>query len=110
MPLEDMIEECGTALTVKDVAEILKVSRRLIYQLVQIGEIPHFRVGEGGAVRAACPVLLAARENAAEGTGKGDRPGLPGERADGADRCLAHGRRVAEAAVGESTAAGGARG
>ena len=44
-----MIEECGTALTVKDVAEILKVSRRLIYQLVQIGEIPHFRVG--GAVR-----------------------------------------------------------
>lgn len=40
-----MIEECGTALTVKDVAEILKVSPRLIYQLVQNGEMPHFRVG-----------------------------------------------------------------
>jgi excisionase family DNA binding protein len=44
-----MLADRQTALTVKDVAEVLKVSRRLIYQLVQIGEIPHFRVG--GAVR-----------------------------------------------------------
>jgi excisionase family DNA binding protein len=46
VPLEDIIEDCGTALTVKDVADILKVSPRLIYQLVQIGEMPHFRVGK----------------------------------------------------------------
>ena len=46
MSLENIIEDCGTALTVKDVAEILKVSPRLIYQLVQVGEMPHFRVGK----------------------------------------------------------------
>jgi excisionase family DNA binding protein len=44
--LEDIIEGYGTALTVKDVAETLNVSPRLIYQLVQIGEIPHFKVGK----------------------------------------------------------------
>src|SRR5262249_50876685 len=43
--LEDMLAQRGTALTVKEVAEVLNVSERLIYQQVQIGEIPHFRIG-----------------------------------------------------------------
>jgi excisionase family DNA binding protein len=47
--LEDLIASRGSALTVEEVADLLSVSRRLIYQLVSIGEIPHFRVG--GAVR-----------------------------------------------------------
>lgn len=33
-------------MTVTDVAEIMNVSPRLIYQLVSIGDIPHFRVGK----------------------------------------------------------------
>jgi len=43
--LEDMLADKGAALTVKEVAEILRVSPRLIYQLVQKGDMPHFRVG-----------------------------------------------------------------
>jgi excisionase family DNA binding protein len=47
--LTDLIETRKTALTVLEVAEILSVSKRLVYQLVSIGEMPHFKVG--GAVR-----------------------------------------------------------
>jgi excisionase family DNA binding protein len=54
--LEEMLAQRGTALTVKDVAQVLNVSQRLIYQQVQIGEIPHFRVG--AAVRFE-PATLA---------------------------------------------------
>jgi excisionase family DNA binding protein len=45
VPLDDLIESQKSALTVTEVAEMLHVSRRLIYQLVTIGEIPHFKVG-----------------------------------------------------------------
>lgn len=39
-------------LTVKDVAERLKVSRSCIYQLVESGRIRHHRIGLGrGAIR-----------------------------------------------------------
>ena len=57
--LEDLIESRKTALTVVEVAEILSVSKRLVYQLVSIGEMPHFKVG--GAVRfepKALPIWL----------------------------------------------------
>jgi excisionase family DNA binding protein len=45
VPLDDLIENQKSALTVSEVAEMLHVSRRLIYQLVTIGEVPHFKVG-----------------------------------------------------------------
>ena len=39
-------------LSTSDVAKLLKVSRSLIYELVQKGNIPSYRVGNGrGAVR-----------------------------------------------------------
>ena len=49
MSLEELIESRKTALTAAEVAELLHVSGRLVYQLVSKGEIPHFRIG--GAVR-----------------------------------------------------------
>jgi excisionase family DNA binding protein len=45
MSLEDIIGSRKTALTVAEVAALLNVSGRLVYQLVAIGDIPHFRVG-----------------------------------------------------------------
>lgn len=45
MSLDDLIASRKTALTVEEVAELLSVSKRLVYQLVSIGQIPHFRVG-----------------------------------------------------------------
>jgi len=44
--LEDIIQSRKSALTVAEVAELLNVSGRLVYQLVAIGDIPHFRVGK----------------------------------------------------------------
>lgn len=38
-------------LTVEQVAEILKVDARTIYRRCEANEIPHFRVGETGAIR-----------------------------------------------------------
>jgi excisionase family DNA binding protein len=43
--LEDIIESRKTTLTAAEVAELLNVSKRLVYQLVSVGDIPHFRVG-----------------------------------------------------------------
>jgi excisionase family DNA binding protein len=43
--LEELIESRKSALKVSEVANILNVSQRLIYQLVAVGEIPHFKVG-----------------------------------------------------------------
>ncbi len=43
--LEELIESRKSALKVDEVARILNVSQRLIYQLVAVGEIPHFKVG-----------------------------------------------------------------
>jgi excisionase family DNA binding protein len=43
--LIDLIETRKTALTVLEVADILSVSKRLVYQLVSVGEMPHFKVG-----------------------------------------------------------------
>lgn len=43
--LQDMIGSRKSALTVAEVAEMLNVSKRLVYQLVSAGEIPHFKVG-----------------------------------------------------------------
>jgi len=45
MSLREIIESRKTALTVAEVAALLKVSGRLIYHLVSIGEIPHFKIG-----------------------------------------------------------------
>jgi len=42
MSLEDLVSNRKSALSVPEVAEILNVSRRLVYQLVSVGEIPHF--------------------------------------------------------------------
>jgi excisionase family DNA binding protein len=44
------------ALTVADVADLLQVSQRHVYKLVQTGEIPHFKIG--ASVRFD-PCLLA---------------------------------------------------
>jgi excisionase family DNA binding protein len=49
--LEELIESRKSALKVEEVAQILNVSQRLIYQLVAVGEIPHFKVGS--AVRSS---------------------------------------------------------
>jgi excisionase family DNA binding protein len=46
VPLDELIESRKSALKVEEVAAILNVSSRLIYQLVAIGEIPHFKVGK----------------------------------------------------------------
>jgi excisionase family DNA binding protein len=43
--LEELIESRKSALKVEEVAQILSVSQRLVYQLVAVGEIPHFKVG-----------------------------------------------------------------
>jgi len=45
MGLEEVVEGRKTAMTVAEVATMLSVSQRLVYQLVSIGEIPHFKVG-----------------------------------------------------------------
>lgn len=38
-------------LTVEEVASILKVDDRTVYRKCEDNEIPHFRVGETGAIR-----------------------------------------------------------
>lgn len=38
-------------LTVEEVAEILKLDPRTVYRKCEANDIPHFRVGETGAVR-----------------------------------------------------------
>jgi excisionase family DNA binding protein len=43
--LEELVLSRKSAMTVGEVALILNVSQRLVYQLVSAGEIPHFRVG-----------------------------------------------------------------
>jgi excisionase family DNA binding protein len=61
MGLDDAIAGRKTAMNVAEVAALLSVSERLVYQLVSIGEIPHFRVGS--AVRFdPAPLLKWLRE------------------------------------------------
>jgi excisionase family DNA binding protein len=45
MGLHDLVESRKTAMKVSEVAALLNVSQRLVYQLVEIGEVPYFRVG-----------------------------------------------------------------
>ncbi|MFZ1009507.1 MAG: helix-turn-helix domain-containing protein [Candidatus Sulfotelmatobacter sp.] len=45
MSLEELVLSRKSAMTVEEVALLLNVSERLVYQLVSAGEIPHFRVG-----------------------------------------------------------------
>jgi excisionase family DNA binding protein len=47
--LADALDLRATAMTVDEVAKLMNVSSRHIYQLVKDGKIPHFHVG--GAVR-----------------------------------------------------------
>jgi excisionase family DNA binding protein len=55
--LDELIVSRKSAMTVAQVAEILSVSERLIYQLVAAGEVPHFRIG--AAVRFEPKTLSA---------------------------------------------------
>ena len=57
MAFEELVASRKSAMTVAQVAEILSVSQRLIYQLVAAGEVPHFRVG--AAVRFEPKTLSA---------------------------------------------------
>jgi excisionase family DNA binding protein len=76
--LTDLIETRKTALTVLEVAEILSVSKRLVYQLVSIGEMPHFKVG--GAVRFEPQALaLWLRERMVESAKEKPPDGYRGE-------------------------------
>ncbi len=43
--LPQHLRSLGQALTVAEVAELLKVSERHVYHLVQSGVMPHFKVG-----------------------------------------------------------------
>jgi len=56
MRLSKTVRERKTAMTVADVAEILTVSQRQVYKLVEDGKLPSFRLG--GAIRFD-PHLLA---------------------------------------------------
>jgi excisionase family DNA binding protein len=57
------------AMTVEEVAGLLNVSPRHIYQLVQEHKIPHVRIGSSGTVRPQGRVRVGV-EN-----GRGERPG-----------------------------------
>jgi excisionase family DNA binding protein len=54
--LSNTVRERRTAMTVADVAEILTISQRQVYKLVEDGKLPSFRLG--GAIRFD-PHLLA---------------------------------------------------
>jgi excisionase family DNA binding protein len=54
---EELVASRKSAMTVAQVAEILSVSQRLIYQLVAAGEVPHIRIG--AAVRFEPKTLSA---------------------------------------------------
>jgi excisionase family DNA binding protein len=66
--LEELIESRKSALKVEEVAQILNVSQRLIYQLVAVGEIPHFKVGS--AVRFEPKALSKWLHEKLEASGK----------------------------------------
>jgi excisionase family DNA binding protein len=54
--LSNTVRERRTAMTVADVAEILSISQRQVYKLIEDGKLPSFRLG--GAIRFD-PHLLA---------------------------------------------------
>ena len=43
--LPDRIEQCGRALTAADLAQLLAVSRIMMFKLAKAGRIPTFRIG-----------------------------------------------------------------
>jgi excisionase family DNA binding protein len=62
---ETILEQKSGLLTVTELAKLLSVSQRLIYQLVQSGNLPHLRTG---ATVRFDPMVIVKWLNDAEGS------------------------------------------